>query len=147
MNAKHMLLLAGTVLLLATAPDSLQAQDNDDDDDGHIFTVSTFQWPFNNLDEIFEMTEENHELTEQNEFILSQKVLVHYYAGAFSVMFIAEYATFEDIAKAGKRGDELFEAKYPDEEERDARQDKFTALAGHGMHEDNILQENTKLAK
>jgi hypothetical protein len=145
MNAKHMLLLAGTALLLATAPDSLHAQD--DDDDGNIFTVSTLQWPFNNLDDIFEMLEENHELTEQNEFILSQKVLVHQWAGAFSVMFIAEYASFEDIAKAGKRDDELFEAKYPDEEDRDARQDKFAALAGHGMHEDSILQENTSLAK
>ncbi len=145
MNAKHMLLLAGTVLLLATTPDSLQAQD--DDDDGHIFTVSTYQWPFNKLDDIFEMIEENHELTKQNQYILSQKVLVHQWAGAFSVMFIVEYASFEDIAKAGKRDDELFEAKYPDEEERDARQDKFAALAGHRMHKDNILQENTKLAK
>ena len=145
MNAKHILLLAGTALLLATAPDSLQAQD--DDDDGHIFTVSTHQWPFNNLDDIFKMIEENHELTEQNEFILSQKVLIHQWAGAFSVILIAEYATFEDIAKAGKRDDELFEAKYPDEEDRDARQDKFAALVGHHMHKDNILQENTKLAK
>jgi hypothetical protein len=140
-----MLLLAGAALLLAITPDTLQAQD--DDDDGHIFTVATYQWPFNNLDEIFEIIEENQELTEQNEFILSRKVLTHMWAGAFSVMFIAEYATFEDIAKAGKRGDELFEAKYPDEEDRDARQDKFAALAGHGMHEDNILQENTRLAK
>ena len=145
MNAKHILLLAGTALLLATAPDSLQAQD--DDDDGHIYTVSTYRYPFNNLDEIYEMIEENHELTEQNEFVLSRKVLEHMWAGAFSVMFIAEYATFEDIAKAGKRFDELYEAKYPDEEDRDARQDKFAALAGHGMHEDNILQEKTKLAK
>ena len=145
MNAKHILLLAVTALLLATAPDSLQAQD--DDDDGHIFTVSTFQFPFNNLDDIFEIMEENHELTEQNEFILSQKVLTHMWAGAFSVMFIAEYATFEDIDKADKRGTELFEAKYPDEEDRDAREKKFAALAGDGMHEDHILQENTKLAK
>ena len=145
MNAKHMLLLAGTALLLATAPDSLHAQD--DDDDGHIFTVSTLQWPFNNLDDIFEMMEENHELTEQNEFILSQKVLVHQWAGAFSVMFIVEYASFEDIAKAQQRGTELFEAKYPDEEDRDARNKKFADLAGNGMHEDSILQENTSLAK
>ena len=145
MNAKHMLLLAGTALLLATTPDSLQAQD--DDDDGHIFTVSTQQWPFNNLDDIFEIMEENHELTEQNEFILSQKVLVHQWAGAFSVMFIAEYASFEDIAKAQQRGTELFEAKYPDEEDRDARDKKFADLAGDGMHEDSILQENTSLAK
>ena len=93
------------------------------------------------------MIEENHELTEQNEFILSQKVLTHVWAGAFSVMFIAEYATFEDIAKANKRDTELREAKYPKEEDRDARQDKFAALAGDGIHEDHILQENTKLAK
>ncbi len=145
MNAKHILLLAGTALLLATAPDSLQAQD--DDDDGHIFAVSTFQWPFNNLDEIFEIIEENHELTKQNEFILSQKVLTHMWAGAFSVMFISEYASLEDFAKAQKRDTELFEAKYPEEKDRDAREDKFAALAGDGMHEDNILQENTKLAK
>jgi len=145
MIAKHMLLLAGTALLLATTPDSLQAQD--DAEDGHIFTVSTQQWPFNNLDDIFEIMEENHELTEQNEFILSQKVLVHQWAGAFSVMFISEYASFEDVEKAEQRGTELFEAKYPDEEDRDARNKKFADLAGDGMHEDSILQENTSLAK
>ncbi len=145
MIAKHMLLLAGTALLLATTPDSLQAQD--DDEDGHIFTVSTQQWPFNNLDDIFEIMEEDHELTEQNEFILSRKVLVHQWAGAFSVMFILEYASFEDVAKAQERGTELFEAKYPDEEDRDARDKKFADLAGDGMHEDSILGENTSLAK
>ena len=145
MNARHILLLAGATLLLAITPGTSQAQD--DDDDGHIFTVSTFQWPFNNLDEIFEIIEENHELTKQNEFILSQKVLTHMWAGAFSVMFISEYASLEDFAKAQKRDTELFEAKYPEEKDRDAREDKFAALAGDGMHEDNILQENTKLAK
>jgi hypothetical protein len=140
-----MLLLAGTALLLATAPDNLHAQD--DDDDGNIFTVSTYQWPMNNLDDILEMREENHELTEQNEFILSRKVLIHQWGGAFSVMDIIEYASFEDIAKAQQRSTELFEAKYPDEEDRDARNKKFADLAGDSMHEDNILQENTSLAK
>ena len=145
MNVRYMLLLAAAALLLAITPATLQAQE--EEDDGHIFTVSTFQWSFNNLEEIFEMIEENHELTEQNEFIISQKVLTHQWAGAFSVMIIAEYASFEDITKAQNRGTELFEAKYPDEEERDARNEKFAALTGDGMHEDSILQENTKLAK
>ena len=145
MNARHILLLAGAAMLLAITPGTIQAQD--DDDDGHIFTVTTVQWPFNNLDEIFEMIEEDQELTEQNEFILSRKALTHQWAGAFSVMFIVEYASFEDIAKAQKRGTELREATYPEEEDRDARDKKFAALAGDGMHEDHILQENTKLAK
>ena len=144
MNMK-MLVLAIAALLLTITPDTLQAQD--DDDDGHIFTVATYQWPFNNLDDIFKMMEENHELTKKNEFILSQKALAHYYGGAFSVMFINEYASFEDIDKAVKRDTELFRAKYPKEEDRAARAKKFAALAGGGMHEDHILQENTKLAK
>ena len=145
MNARHLLVLAGASLMLGVTPSTLQAQD--DDDDGHIFTVSTYQWPFNNLDEIFEIFEENHELTQQNEFILSQKTLTHMWAGAFSVMFISEYASFEDITKAQERETELYEAKYPDEKDRDARDEKFDALVGNGIHEDNILQENTKLAK
>ena len=116
-------------------------------DDGPIFKVSTYQWPFNNLEDILEMIEENHELTEQNEFIVSQKVLTRRWAGVFSVMFIVEYASFEDIAKAQKRGTELNEAKYPEEEDRDARGKKFAALVGDDMPEDHILQENTKLAK
>ena len=145
MNARYILLLAAAALLLAITPATLQAQE--EEDDGHFFAVSTYHYPFNNLDDIFEMIEENQELVEQNEFIISRKVLTHRWAGAFSVMFINEYASLEDIAKAGKRSTELFEAKYPDEEDRDARGKKFAALAGDGMHEDNILQENTKLAK
>ena len=145
MKTKQLLLIAAATLCLAGVSGTANAQD--DDDDGHIFTVSTFQWPFNNLDDIFEMIEENHELTKQNEFILSQKVLTHVWAGAFSVMFIWEYASFEDIAKAEKRDTELYEAKYPNEKDRDALDEKFAALAGDNIHEDHIVQENTKLAK
>ena len=47
MNTRHMLLLAGAALLLVITPGTSQAQD--DEDDGHIFTVANYQWPFNNL--------------------------------------------------------------------------------------------------
>ena len=144
MNAKH-LLLVGAALLLAVSPAALQAQD--DDDDGHIFTVTTLSWPFNNLDDLFEIMEENQELTEQNEFILSRKVLRHQWGGAFSVLIISEYATFDDVVKAQTRGTELVEAKYPREKDRDARDKKFAALAGGRMHKDNIMLEITKLTK
>ena len=144
MNNKTMLvMLIGIVAFLS--PSNLIAQD--DDDDGHIFTVSTYQWPFNNLEDIFELIEKDLELTKQNEFLLSQKTLVHQWAGAFSVMILREYASFEDIAKAQERNTELIEAKYPKKKDRDARSKKFAALAGDGIHEDSILQENTKLAK
>jgi hypothetical protein len=138
-------LFAVAALCLASVSSTAYAQD--DDDDGHIFVVSTHQWPFDNLDELFTMMEETQELVEQNEFVLSRKVLTHFYAGAFSVMMIVEYASLADIDKASARGDELFEEEYPDEADRDARGEKFTALVGAGLHEDNIVQENTALSK
>ena len=138
-------LFAVAALCLASISSTAYVQD--DDDDGHIFVVSTHQWPFDNLDEIFTLMEETQELVEQNEFVLSRKVLTHFYAGAFSVMTINEYASLADIEKAGTRGNELFEEKYPDEADRDARGEKFTALVGAGLHEDNIVRENTALSK
>ena len=133
-------------LTLLLAPAQVLAQD-DEEEEGNIFTVSTYQWPFNNLEEIFEIMEENVDLLKQNEYILSRKVLGHRWAGPFSVMIILEYASFEDVTKAQERGTELFEAKYPKEKDRDARGDKFAALTGGRMHKDNILRENLTLRK
>ena len=145
MKAKQLLLIAAATSCLAGVSGTACAQD--DGDDGHVFTVSTYQWPFNNLEEIFAIMEENQDLVEQNEYILSRKILTHDWAGDFSVMFVIEYASFADVDKAQERGTELFEAKYPDEEDRDARGDKLAALTGAGMHVDSILQENAALTK
>jgi hypothetical protein len=145
MNTKQLLLVAAATLCIAGLSGTANAQD--ESEDGHIFVVSTLQWPFNNLEEIFDLMEETQGLLEQNEYVLSRKVLSHYYAGAFSVMTITEYASLADIEKAGERGNELFEAAYPDEEDRQARGEKFAALTGAGMHVDSILQENPSLSK
>ena len=145
MRPKQLLLIAAATLCLAGLSGTANAQD--DSDDGHIFVVSTLQWPFNNLDEIFALMEETQGLLEQNEYVLSRKVLTHSYAGAFSVMTITEYASLADIDKASDRGNELFEAAYPDEEDRKARGEKFTALVGAGLHVDSIVQENVALTK
>jgi len=145
MKIKQWLLIATATLFLASLSGTANAQD--DGEDGHIYAVATYQWPFNNLDEIFALMEETKELLDQNEYVLSRKVLTHEYAGAFSVMTIIEYASLADIDKAGDRGNELFEAAYPDEEDREARGEKFAALTGTSMHVDNILRENAALTK
>jgi hypothetical protein len=145
MKTKQWLLTAAATLCLAGLTGTANAQD--DDDDGHIFAVATYQWPFNNLEEIFALMEETKDLLDQNEYVLSRKVLTHEYAGAFSVMTIVEYASLADIDKAGERGNELFEAAYPDEKDREARGEKFAALTGTGMHVDSIVRENAALTK
>lgn len=119
----------------------------DDEIEGHIYTVSTHKWPFNNLEEIFALMEETQAIVEENEYILSRKVLTHSWAGEFSVMIIIEYASMADIDKAQKRGTELFNAKYPDEEEREARGEKLSELMGASMHNDSIVQEVPALTK
>ena len=145
MKAKQLLFIAAATLCLSGVSSTAFAQD--DGDDGHVFAVSTYQWPFNNLEDIFALMVETQGLVDENEYILSRKVLTHEWAGDFSVMFVVEYASMADVDKAQERGTELFEAKYPDEEDREARGDKFTALTGTAMHVDNLLRENTALTK
>jgi len=145
MKIRQLLLIAVTTLCLCGLFGTAFAQD--DGDDGNVFAVSTYQWPFNNLDEIFALMEETQDLVDENEFILSRRVLSHEWAGDFSVMTIVEYASLADIDKAQERGAELFNAKYPDEEVREARGDQFAALTGTAMHVDNLLRGNPALDK
>mgnify|MGYP001827708873 FL=1 len=144
MNPRNLVLITAATLCVSGMSITANAQD---DDARHVFAVSTHQWPFENLEEIFALMEEPKELVEQNEHILSRKVLTHEWAGDFSVMFIIEYASLADIDKAGERRNELFEAKFPDEEEREARNDKFAALTGSAMHVDYLLRGNPSLDK
>lgn len=138
--------IALAVLALMVGPAQVFAQDAEEEE-GSYFSVSTYDWPFDNLDEIIELMEEDNDLTAQNEFILSRKVFRHAWAGEYSVMIILEYASFGDVTKAQDRGGELFEAKYTDEEARDARNEKFSALNGDGMHNDDIVQGIPSLTK
>ena len=145
MKAKQLLLIAAATLCLSGVSSTAFAQD--DGDDGHVFAVSTYQWPFNNLEDIFTLMEETQSLVDENEYILSRKVLTHEWAGDFSVMTIVEYASLADVDKAQERGTALFNAKYPDEADREARGEQFAELTGTSMHVDNILRGNPALAK
>ena len=138
--------IALTALALMIGPAQVFAQDAEEEE-GNYFSVSTYNWSFDTLDELIELMEEDNDVIAQNEFILSRKVFRHAWAGEYSVMIILEYASFGDVTKAQDRGAELYEAKYPDEEARDARDDKFLALQGHGMHNDDIVQGIPSLTK
>jgi hypothetical protein len=152
MKAVNIVLSAGMAFAMANFATIAQAQEapavaEAAEVEGNYYTVSMYQWPIDNLDDIFAAQEEDKDLLEKNEFILSHKVLSHAWAGDFSVMIVNEYASFGDIAKWQKRGTELYEAKYPDEKVRDARDKMFSDLQGSGMHIDNIVQGNPQLTK
>ena len=65
MKIKQWLLIAAATLCLAGFSGTVNAQD--DGDEGHIFAVATYQWPFANLEEIFALMEETKDLLNQNE--------------------------------------------------------------------------------
>ncbi len=113
---------------------------------GHVYTISTFKVRFDQVEEFLDLWEkENHPIEMQNEYLISQKVLTHLWGPDWSVIVIAEYETFADIDKAWKRETELLEEKYPSKTQRDRITNKF--LSYRMGHWDAIVQEVPKLTK
>ncbi len=142
MLVKRLMLLIA--LPLFAIPVALLAQD-EEEEKGHVWTISTYKVNFNDIEGLLEMWEEDQGITTENEFVLSSKVLTHLWGPDWTIMIIAEYAKFEDIAAATAKRTELFEKKYTSETRRKARTKKIRAL--FQGHTDAIVQENPKLTK
>lgn len=137
-----------TILLLSLAffcgSSVLFAQE--EEEQGHVYAISTWKVRFDQLEEFLDLWEkENHPIAMQNEYILSTKVLTHLWGPDWSIVTITEYEKFEDIAAAWKKFNELFEKKYPNKNQRDKLQKKMRSYSL--AHTDAIVQEVPKLTK
>ena len=113
---------------------------------GHVFTISTYKVRYGDVDEYLKLKEGvEGPMTVQNEFILSRKVLQHLWGPDWRIIIIAEYEDFAAIAKAGEKGDELWKNKYPDKAERDKIDKKI--LKYWLAHTDAIVIEVPKFRK
>ena len=138
---KFIFVLLGMIFI---ANNVLLAQEQEEK--GHVFTMSTYKVRSGDLDEYLKFREQEwHPLTEQNEFILSKKVLRHLWGPDWRVMIIEEYENFADIAKAQEKYDELWKNKYPDKAERDKKEKKWSNY--ELAHTDAIVMEVPKLRK
>ena len=142
MLVKRLLLMIA--LPLFAIPVALLARD-DDEEEGHVLTISTYKVNFNDIEELLEMWEEDLVTTTENEFVLSSRVLTHLWGPDWTLIILSEYAKFEDIAAATAKRTELFEKKYTSESRRKARTKKIRAL--FQGHTDAIVLENPKLTK
>jgi len=95
----------------------------EEEEDGHIFTIST--WKASKIPEDGSRAERDSllmisvELTNMNPKYLSAKVLRHSWGSDFrDWVFITEYATWADIEEAGNIDEENFKKKWPDKEWR-----------------------------
>ena len=138
-----MVLLLGLAFLCGNSV--LFAQE-EEEEEGHVYTISTFKVRFDQVEEFLDLWEkENHPIALQNEYILSTKVLTHLWGPDWSVVMITEYEKFEDIAAAWEKSNELFEEKYSSKNQRDKITKKI--LSYRMGHTDAIVQEVPKLTK
>ncbi len=142
MLAKRLMLLIA--LPLFAIPVALLAQE-DEEEKGHVWSISTYKVKFGDLEGLLEMWEEDWEIIAENELVLSSKLLTHLWGPDWSIMIIEEYAKFEDIAAAQAKQGELYKKKYSSETRRKARNKKQGALIQG--HTDAIVQENPKFTK
>lgn len=118
----------------------------EEEEEGHVYAISTFKVRFDQVEEFLDLWEkEYHPIDMQNEYILSTKTLTHLWGPDWSVVMITEYEKFEDIAAAWEKSNELFEKKYPKESQRDKITKKI--LSYRMGHWDAIVQEVPKLTK
>ncbi len=116
------------------------------DQQGSVYTVSTYKIPFDKIAEYFQLYEQEAKPdAAQNEFILSQKQFTHAWGPDWTVLVITEYKDLASIQAAQKRTTELFQKRIPDKARREEISKKFYSfLQGHT---DALVVENLKLRK
>ena len=135
--------LLGMVLLVAGGS-IVFAQE--EEEQGHVFTISTFKVSFGKLDEYLELWDkESTPLIKKNEFILSHRVFTHSYGPDWNIVVITEYENLSAIESANKKSKELFKEKYPDEDKLDEIYKQFGSYIL--AHTDAIVRERPKLRK
>jgi hypothetical protein len=117
-----------------------------EENNGNIFVVTTFEMAFKPGNTMAEFDSLNKLYTEKviskNNLIVSQRTLRHFWGhNNRDFVVITEVKNWGDIIEANKLSNELFEKAWPNEEARkeynDANNKYFT-----GKHSDEIYQEN-----
>lgn len=101
------------------------------EEQGNIFLVATFYVNVpedGSMEEMQEMLAEQAEATKDNPNVLSEFTLRHYFSGdSREWVVITEYESLAAMEEAFEIDEQLIEARWPDEEEREAWQDKLNS--------------------
>jgi hypothetical protein len=144
------IVLACATLLLAGPPAA--AQEEEEEPETHLITITTFQVPFNDLEEFWDTVDKYVIPSDkENPHVLSERIAGHYYGDSKqTIWFIAEYEDLSAIQKAEEWGEEWFDKNYPeDSAKRDSADTAFEEnfLRHFSGHVDNILSVNMNRAK
>lgn len=143
--------LGATVLLmLSTLVWTSQAIAQDEtEDDPSVFLVATFFVDVpegGSMNELLDMLAEQNDATSDNPHILSQVTLRHWFsADSREIITITEYESLDGMEAAFEANQELIEARWPDEDERDAWQEKLNSYIQY--HSDGIYNDIPGLSR
>ncbi len=129
----------------------ISSQVNAQDEDPHVYTVTTTQFVFPDGGSIAEWDSLNtlymENVINKNEYIVSQRALRHMWGhNSEDLVYITEYKTFTDIEKGQARNTELFRETWATSEERQAYNNAVNKYFGN-HHSDEIYQEVTNQRK
>ena len=132
--------------LWISSTQGIQAQANTD----HEFTIQTrYMIPMSAADRTEMeglMKEYFDKVTSKNEFILHQWNMNHHYTDdSRELITINEYASWDDIDKAGARNTELAKQAWPDENRRNDFMGRMARFFTH--HKDGIFNAMPDLTK
>ena len=137
------------VMLLLTF--FFSSQVNAQDEDPHVYTVTTTEFSFPDGGSSAEWDSLNtlymEKVVNKNEYIISQRALRHMWGhNSLDLLFITEYKSFSDIEKSQNRNTELFREAWATSEERQAYNKAVSKYFGD-RHSDEIYQEDSNQRK
>ena len=121
MRAKKWLIVAAVLACLSFATTGALAQDEGEQEQGHVFTLQTWKVKFGETDAYLDFYEKEWlPLVKQNEFVLGHRAFEHFWGPDWTILFVEEFESLGAMAQAHEKYDELWEKKYSDKAERKA---------------------------
>jgi len=106
MKLKQSILFTLTLTFLAVTSSFVLAQEQEEE--GHVFTISTWKVKFGQVNKYLDLLKEfRHPEVEQNEFLISRKVFRHHWGPDWNIVIIMEFDDLASIDKYQKRNQEL----------------------------------------
>ena len=115
------------------------------EEEGHVFTISTEKVQFQNVDKIMKLWEEYWKpVNAKNEYVKSFRVFTHLWGSDWAIVYIAEYESMAAIEASWVRDEEISKELFPDGE----YEEKIAELQAMTLgHTDNIVKEVPSLRK
>jgi hypothetical protein len=142
--------VAGLALLVLVASGSSVRAQGTAQPQTHVFTVTTFNMPFANIDKYFALVDKYFSIDKENPHIVSEKYLVHDWGNADqTIWIIAEYKDLAEIDRAEEWNTKKLREVVPDSTARENIGQEFLEALGEGFshHTDNILVGDLKRMK